>query len=231
MKEVSFKERVRNIAICESKNYKKYYGEHDYLVCSSAFKIQDYYIIDAKEDNYQHLLGVNSKIAPQAFFEKCYTGTLQESDFDFQKRGQSEKSVKGSVRRKIDILPNMMNLFNGNIKVEETFVKNQISCNFATTDNKCTLGFISTPKSRPMTLLKGNELHIAKMKDVDLILRKDKGKEKFSEIIIGDSEVLMSYFEKIKELIDENLIPVNLKEEIKTQEQVAAVNENSKTSD
>lgn len=223
MKEIiTFKERVKNVAICESKNYKKYYAEYEYLVCSSAFEIQDYYIIDAKEDNFQHLLGVNSKIAPQAFFEKCYDGTLQESDFDFQKRGQSEKSVKGSVRRKIDALPNMMNLFNGNIKVEESFVKNHISCIFATADAKCTLGFISTPKSRPMTLLKGNELDKTKMKDVDLLLGKEKGKEKFDEIIIGDSEALMNYYVKIKGLIDENLISSGIKEEIKTHEQVAS---------
>ncbi|KAB3529514.1 PBECR4 domain-containing protein [Alkaliphilus serpentinus] len=218
MSQVSFKERVKNIAIQESKNYKAYYVDYCYLVCSSAFAKQHYYIIEAKEDNYEHLLGVNSLIPPQDFFDKCYNGTLQESEFNFQKRGKSEKSIIGSVRRKIKVLPNMMNLFYGNIKAQETFIKNQVCCSFATSDNICTLGFISTPKSRPMTLLKGNELDFTKMKDVDLILRKQKEKHKFDEIIIGDLKVLWNYYEKIKEHIVESLFQEKI-EIIQSQEQ------------
>lgn len=207
MEEVSFKERVKNTAIAEAKNYKKNYVDYEYLVCSSAFEIKNYYILDAKEDNYQHLIGVHSLIEPKDFFEKCYYGTLKETDFDFKKRRQSEKSVKGSVREKIKVLSNAMNLFNNNIiKVEEEFSKNKVSCSFATSDNKCTLGFIDTSRSRPMTLLKGNELNVNKVKDISLVLRKYAGKEKFDEIILGNSETLMTYYEKIKEHIDESLI-------------------------
>ena len=64
-----------------------------------------------KEDNFQHLTGVNSLIGPQEFYKKSIDGTLNENDFDFIKRNQSEKSVKGSVRRKIKVLPDMMNIF------------------------------------------------------------------------------------------------------------------------
>lgn len=206
MKEVSFKQRVKNIAITEAKNYKRNYIDVEYLVCSKAFKNKDYYILDAKEDNYQHLIGVNSLIKPQEFFDKCYNGTLEEGDFDFFKRGQSEKSVKGSVREKIKILPNAMKLFSQNIKVEEAFSKNRVLCSFATSDNKCTLGFIDAIKSRPMTLLKGNKLNINKVNDISLLLRKKVGKDKFDEIVIGDLEMLMSYYENIKEHIDDNLI-------------------------
>lgn len=214
MAQITFKERVKNTAISEAKNYKKNYVDYEYLVCSSAFREKDYYIIDAKEDNYQHLIGVNALIKPQEFFEKCYNGTLQETDFNFIKSGQNERSVKGSVRRKITVLSNMMNLFYNHIKVEETFIKNQIRCSFATADNKCTLGFIDATKSRPKSLIKGNELDTNKMRDVSLLLRKEIGKEKFDEIIIGNSEILMNYYEKIKAHIDNSLINLNSKNEI-----------------
>ncbi|MBU3218269.1 hypothetical protein LL033_26120 (plasmid) [Clostridium estertheticum] len=202
MEEISFKERVKNVAISEAKNYKKNYVDYEYLVCSSAFVTKDYYIVDAKEDNYQHLIGVHSLINPQLFFEKCFNETLKEEDFDFIKKKQTVKSVKGSVREKIKVLSNAMNLFNENIKVEETFLKNRVTCSFATADDKCTLGFINTSKSRPMSLLKGNELHVNKVKDISLLMRKKMGKEKFDEILIGDSKMIMTYYEKIKEHID-----------------------------
>lgn len=222
MKKVSFKERVKNIVINESKNFKEIFIDYEYLVCSSAFVMKDYYIIYAKEDNYQHLTGVNSLISAQDFFDKCYNGTLEETDFDFRKRGQSEKAVKGSVRRKIEVLPSIVKLFyNKDIKVEEAFVKNRIICGFATTDEECTLGFTSTVKSRPMTLLKGNELDINKMQDVSLLLRKEVGKEKFNELIIGNSEVLMDYYETIKDHVDESLIPLVHKNEINKIEDLA----------
>lgn len=70
-------------------------------MCSDAFKHKEYYIIDGKEDNYQHLTGVNSLISAQEFFYKCYEGTLTVDDFNFVKRGQDEKAVKGSVTRKL----------------------------------------------------------------------------------------------------------------------------------
>lgn len=80
---ISFKERVKNIAISEATFYKQNFIDYQYLICSDAFKIKNYYIIDAKPDNYQHLLGIHSLINAQEFFDKCYNGTLQETDFDF----------------------------------------------------------------------------------------------------------------------------------------------------
>ena len=47
-----------------------------------------------------HLVGVHTTLTPSEFFEKCFNDTLTENDFDFSKKNQSEKSVKGSVRRK-----------------------------------------------------------------------------------------------------------------------------------
>ena len=152
---------------------KEIYVDYEYLVCSKAFIKEDFYIIDAKEDNYQHLIGVNSNLKASEFFERCYSEELEEEDFNFLKRGQSERSVIGSVRRKINILPNMMELlFNENTKVQEEFVKNTVFCSFASTDDKCTLGFINNNKARPKTLVKGNELVEEKSFIVDLVIRK-----------------------------------------------------------
>lgn len=61
------------------------------------------------------------------------------NDFNFVKRGQDEKAVKGSVRRRIQVLPSMMNLFHSELMVEENFQKTKEKCTFATTDKRCTL--------------------------------------------------------------------------------------------
>ena len=38
----------------------------------------------------------NTSLSPDDFYQKCLDGTLAEEDFDFIKKNQSEKSVKGS---------------------------------------------------------------------------------------------------------------------------------------
>lgn len=87
MDKVSFKERVRQIIIQCSKKYKENFLDYNYLVCSSAFTENDYYIINAHADNYQHLTGVNSVLSPKTFFEKCFNGTITTDEFDFIKKG------------------------------------------------------------------------------------------------------------------------------------------------
>ncbi|MGD9569040.1 MAG: PBECR4 domain-containing protein [Sedimentibacter sp.] len=210
MEEITFKERVKNVLIIEAQKYKQVYIDYEYLICSDAFEINDYYIISANKDNYQHLTGIHSLINPKEFFDKCFEGTLSESDFDFIKKGQDERSVKGSVRRKILVLPDMMNLFENNIKVEESFVKNKVKCSFVAANKSYTLGFINATKSYPMTLIKGDEIDMNKAKNVKLLLRKEVNKEKFDEIIIGDEKILTDYYEKIKDIINISLVPDSL---------------------
>lgn len=205
MPEISFKERVKNIAIQEAINYKRNFVDCEYLICSDAFTLKSHYIIDAKPDNFQHLIGVNSLISPQLFYNKCCDGTLEESDFNFIKRGQSEVSVKGSVRRKIVVLPKMVNIFQNTVMVEESFVKNQIFCTFAASDGVCTLGFIDSSKSRPMSLVKGNELNLSKAKTINILLSRGAGEEKFTKVIVGDFETLTKHYEILKEHIDESI--------------------------
>jgi hypothetical protein len=203
MAEESFKERVRLEIIKAAKQYKKIYVDFEYLLCSEAFIQKEYYIIAAEEDNFQHLTGVHSKINAQSFFDKCCEETLSEEDFDFIKQGQDEKAVKGTVRRKIKVLPDIMELFKAGLQVEESFKKNKVICSFAAADGNCTLGFVGVEKARPKSLIKGNELK--NPSPVELILKRKAGTEFFDEVIVGNSAALKKYKENIEKIVISDL--------------------------
>ena len=138
----SFKERVKESVIQNAYSYKKYFVDYEYLLCSTAFVKNEYYIVSAYKDNYLHLTGLHTNLSASAFFEKCYKRTLEESDFDFCKSGQNEKEVKGPVRRKINSLPSIMDIFSVGTTVEEDFEKNRIRCALAEGNVSATLGFV-----------------------------------------------------------------------------------------
>ena len=206
MESSSFKERVAQVAIEEAARYKAVFVDYEYLVCSDAFKKQDYYIISAKPDNYRHLIGVNTAISASVFFEKCISGDLSEADFDFSKAGRSEKEIKGSVRRKIKSLPVLTSIIGKDLIVQEDYNRNGILCSFASTDCNVTIGFVNEGKSRPKTLLWGDSLDWDKSAFVDLILRREAGTEKFSDLIIGNAEMLRKYKDKIELLLTTELL-------------------------
>ena len=53
--------------------------------------------------------------------------------------------------------------FKNEIMVQETFIKNQIVCKIATSDGKCTLGFVDAKYYlRPKTILANNHLDKSK---------------------------------------------------------------------
>lgn len=208
--QVSFKDKVRQTVIQCASDYKSVFVDFEYLVCSTAFTINPYYIISGKEDNYRHLTGVSFP-DPQVFYDKCINRTLTESDISFVKKGQTESAVKGSVRRKISVLPKIMHMFGETLFVEESFQKNRVKCSFAADDITYTLGFsLASEKliSRPMTLLKGFELDNAKAKKVDIILRRPFGQAKFDKILIGDKASLEKYKVDIWELLSDELFCV-----------------------
>lgn len=204
MAEERFKERVRLEMIKAAKRYKEIYVDYEYLICSTEFENRDYYIVDAEKDNYQHLTGVHSLISAQSFFDKCLDGSLSEEDFDFIKKGQDEKSVKGTVRRKIKALPDMVELFRDGLQAEEGFKKNRVICSLAAADGNCTLGFTDSEKARPKSLIRGNELK--NPKPIELVLRRKSGAELFDEIIIGNSVVLDKYRKPIEGMVAEELL-------------------------
>lgn len=201
----SFKERVKDEIISCAFMYKNYFIDYEYLVCSKSFSKAPYYIIQSHEDNYIHLTGVSSTINATSFFYKSLDGTLSESDFSFVKRKQTEIEVKGSVRRKFNSLPQIMNIFDCNTLVEENFEKNSIRCSFAVGKTECTLGFTNSFPSKSMSLLKGNQLDNNKSISMELVLRCDKGKTKFDKIIVGGEDELNRHYINVEDVISENL--------------------------
>ena len=201
---ISFKERVKIAAITNAKQYEANFIKYEYLVCSEAFDNQ-FHIIKSDKGNYLHLIGIHTGLSAEDFFDRCYNGTLDESDFDFIKPNQSEKSVKGSVREKIKVLPYMIRLFEQNSFAEDNFKKNKVECAFATSDNICTLGFAVS--GRPKSLLKGNEVDKSKVKEVDLIFRKPRSSaNSYSELILGTVKDIEKYKSTISELISKEFI-------------------------
>ena len=223
----SFKERVKETVIQNAYSYKRYFVDYEYLLCSAAFVKNEYYIVSAYEDNYLHLTGLHTSLDAATFFEKCYKGTLEEDDFDFCKSGQDESEVKGSVRRKINSLPSIMDMFNVGTSVEEDFEKNRIRCALAAGNASATLGFVVAGKAKPMTLLKGNELNSVKAKKLDLVLRRKSGESKFTEILIGDDKRLTEHREALSGLLSEELLSLVVAEEsvIAKDEDVVEVSE------
>lgn len=209
MEPVSFKKRVAEVAIEQAKQYEDVFINYEYLICSEAFVKQDYYIIAATSSNYRHLIGVSTSISAVDFFEKCMDGSLSENDFDFTKPGKSEREVKGSVRRKIKSLPFLMSIMREDLVVQEDYIKNGVICSFASTDCNVTVGFVNEGKSRPKSLLWGDSLDWNKAAYVDLILRKKRNDNLFSEIIIGDGNMLLKYKDRIDAIVDPELF-VNL---------------------
>ncbi|MCR0507558.1 PBECR4 domain-containing protein [[Clostridium] innocuum] len=202
---ISFKERVKITAIKESKNFKSIFVDNEFLICSHSFEKKDYYILSAEKDNYLHLVGIGTQLSASDFFNKCYDGTLSLDDFDFNKNGQDESSVKGSVRRKIQSLERLATLFENELLIEEGFKRNKISCAIATSDKKITLGFTTGKISRPKTLLKGNELKTNPL-TVDLVLSRTKGNDKFDKIVIGNKETVNDFKTKIESIISNDLL-------------------------
>lgn len=199
---ISFKERVKDAAVRNAPVYEDVFMKYEYLVCSEAFA-DGCHIIKADKGNYLHLLGIHTALKPGDFFDKCIASggeQLEEDDFDFNKPGRSEKSVKGSVRQKITALPKMLDLFHQKLLAEDGFKKNEVECAFATTDNVFTLGFASS--GRPKSLLKGNELDKNKQKNVDLVFRKIRGSSSlYEELIYGDKESVIKYKDSIKDFV------------------------------
>ena len=177
----TFKQNVLS-AICNGAQvYKDIFIDFEYQVFSKSFTRNSFYIISATKSNFLHLTGVNTQLSADQFFDKALNKSLTENDFDFTKKGQTEKMVKGSVRRKVRFLSSLDKIFDKSTLVEESFNKNQVSCTFAVSENSFTLGFIALPKCRPNTLLKGNELK--NPQSIDSIKRRKKGESEFVDFL------------------------------------------------
>jgi hypothetical protein len=190
----TFKRRALNAIVKHGADFKSVFIDYDYMVYSEAFKMQPYYIISANEGNYKHLTGVVSSVSPYEFFSKCLNETLLEADFDFiltHFDGKKE-NVKNTIKKKIKALPYIADFFHANIVAEENFTRGRVNCVIATSDNKITIGFEDRKSAKPKTLLRGNEIKNAV--PVSLVLRRNRGLDKFNTIIQGDVQNFHALF-------------------------------------
>ncbi len=200
-----FQTRVRDVIIEYAKKYKEYFVDYDYLILSDRFQNADYYIVKAHETNFRHLTGVSTSLTAKEFFEKAYNATLTEEDFSISKKGVQDKEAKGTVRRKINALPNMIGIFNQQTLVEEDYSHNSIRCSFIANDKKSTVGFSQTNPTVPLTLLFGDKIDLSAVGHLSLVLRKKEGDDLFSEIIVGNINVLKEKLPQIEELLTDEL--------------------------
>ena len=196
---------VRQIIVECAHIYQRTFVDYDYLVCSSAFVKSPYYIIDAHEDNYEHLTGVTSKCSPREFFDKCMNNTLLETDFEFIKKNQTEGMVRNFVKLKTAVLPKLDTIFNSDTIVEESFIKGKVVCSFATATDDFTLGFSIGKTAKPKSLLKGNFIQ-NRDNHLDLVIRRPHGQQLFSDVIVGNKAMLEKHLRDIKPLLSDSLI-------------------------
>ncbi len=193
-----FKEKVLAEIIKYSKAYKTNLVDFEYLLLSKNFEENKFYIIACEKDNFLHLTGVRTSLKAGEFFDKAYNNTLSIDDFHFGMNENRQKYIKGVVRQKVRFLGEMTRIFTyKNLHFQENFRKNKIRCDLATSDLKCTLGFIGKKKARPMTLLAGNKLSSAKK--IDLILKRKKGMKKFSKIVYGNNDLLVEFKDSLSD--------------------------------
>ena len=136
---------------------------------------------------------------------KCFDGSLTEQDFSIETgNNTTDKSLKGSIRRKISVLPNISGIFSTDPVVEEDFHKNRVYCTFAAGMSACTLGYIRTEMSYPETLLKGNQ--VKNGVHLDLVLRRKSGSKRFNGIVSETDNSLLEHFSDIKDLISAKMV-------------------------
>ena len=192
----TYKQNIRSRLIKCAEIYRCVFLEYDYLIYSEGFVANQYYIVNAQEDNFAHLTGVKHMSSAYGFYRDCAGNSLCESDFDVSDTNCNRKSTKGTVRRKLQAFGEISDFFSKPLKAEEKFVKGLVTCVVGTTDGKITLGFVNSPNVRPKSLLKGNLLSPLKAVDVSLVLRRVKRTGEFNVVLQGDNAALLSLLSK-----------------------------------
>lgn len=202
----SFKQNTLDIIHSSALAYKAIFIDKEYLIYSSAFTSEPFYVITGSAKNFYHLTGVNSKLYANIFFKKAREATLTEDDIEIVRTDGS--NIKSVIRDKRSVLPQIDNFFNQELYFEENFSMNKVHCKLATSDGVCTIGFVKNEKCNPLTLLKGNK--ISTSNKIDLILSMPKNEKKFSQVEYGDLTIIKN----IPDIIDK--ISQNLKDLILT---------------
>ena len=128
--------------------------KNEVIIRSNRFVNSSEYKLRFFETNFLHLTGLKTTLTPKEFYDRCYIGTILESDYSL-----GLKNDRKTVKRKLKNLVNIGQFFKQEIMVQEIFIKNQIVCRIATCDGKCTIGFVDAKYYlRPKTILANNHL-------------------------------------------------------------------------
>ena len=127
---------------------------NEVIIKSSDFVNCKEYKLRFFETNFLHLTGLKTALTTKEFYDRCYAGTILESDYSL-----GPNNDRKTVKRKLKNLVSVGQFFKETIMVQEAFVKNQIICRIATSDGKCTIGFVDAKNYlRPKTILANNHL-------------------------------------------------------------------------
>ena len=152
---MTFKESIRDKLIIAANEYYKLVGI-DFIVKSKSFAYRSMYLLRFHKDNFLHLTGVYTKLNAGEFFDKCLDGSISIDDYVCD----ATDDLKGKVKEKLKNLATVGDFFEKELVFQEMFEKNRVRCKLATSDGKCTLGFISINKTVhvPLTLLNKNQI-------------------------------------------------------------------------
>ena len=132
--------------------------DYEVILLSNDFALQNSYTLRFFKTNFLHLTGLKTHLSTEDFFLRCFEGTILESDYSL-----GPNKDRKTVKRKLKNLINIDKLFKTEIMVQEMFMKNQVVCRIATSDGKCTVGFVDAKYYlRPVTILANNHLDASK---------------------------------------------------------------------
>ena len=153
---MTFKESVKIQLTSAAREYKKLLNK-DYIIQSNQFKFSDIYLLRFHEDNFLHLTGIITSLKAQMFFKKCLIGNLNNEEFTCD----TSKELKGKVKEKLKNLNTIGEFFDRELVFQEYYKKNRVECKIASSDGKCTLGFVNIHSFIyvPLTLLNKNQIN------------------------------------------------------------------------
>lgn len=189
-----FYERIKDDVVEASLAYESNYVLIDYLIVYGKDSKFSHITIKAERDNYLHLTGIITKLKPKIFFEKCLNNTLLSSDIDVPATKALEKSYKGTLRRKINVLKDFTKGVDSSYVIQENYVKNRVVCSIASTNLNLTIGYIDTGNClRPKSLISGDSLDYSKKQSLFLILKKSRSEKLYKNMIFGSVGFLEEY--------------------------------------
>ena len=152
-----FEQQTRQQLIQAANAYARLLGKV-FVLESSSFTNRLRYSLRFFPTNFLHLTGVETNLSSSVFFAKCLSDQISFGEF-----WDSRRKNKSTIRKKLRNLINVDRIFETDVLVQEDFSKNTIRCVIATTDGRCTIGFVDNRHYVvPNTILDSNHLDPSK---------------------------------------------------------------------